>query len=69
MAKNKELNELNIDELEKKIRDSEEELVSLRLRKQTGQVERPHLLKETRKTIARLKTILNQKKQEEASAA
>jgi len=69
MAKKTELNELSVAELEKNIRDAEDELVGLRLRKQTGQVEKPHLLKENRRQIARLKTILNQKKAAETSAA
>jgi large subunit ribosomal protein L29 len=69
MAKKKDLKELSVAELEKDIRDTEDKLVSLRLRKQTGQVEKPHQLKELRKHIARLKTNLNQKKQVEKTAA
>ena len=69
MAKKKDLKELSTVELEKEIRDNEDQLVSLRLRKQTGQVEKPHQLKELRRQIARLKTILNQKKQAENVAA
>ena len=70
MAKNTNLSELTVAELEKEIRDAETDLVSLRLRKQTGQVEKPHQLKELRRKIARLKTYLNQKKQaDEAQAA
>lgn len=69
MAKKNDIKELSIAELEKNIRDTEDELVSLRLRKQTGQVEKPHELKETRRQIARFKTVLNQKKAAEASAA
>lgn len=69
MAKKKDLNELSNAELEKEIRDNEDKLVALRLRKQTGQVEKPHQLKELRRQVARLKTILNQKKQAEDVAA
>ena len=69
MAKKKDLKELSIAELEKGIRDNQDQLVSLRLRKQTGQVENPQQLKELRRQIARLKTILNQKKQVEDAAA
>ncbi len=70
MAKNSNLSELTEAELEKEIRDAETDLVSLRLRKQTGQVEKPHQLKELRRKIARLKTYLNQKKRaEEVQAA
>lgn len=69
MAKKTELNELSVAELEKKIRETQDELVHLRLRKQTGQVEHPHQLKALRKQIARLNTFLNQKQQAEATAA
>jgi large subunit ribosomal protein L29 len=68
MAKKTELKELSVAELELKIREAQDELVHLRLRKQTGQVEHPHRLKELRKQIARLNTYLNQK-QKAASAA
>ena len=69
MAKKTELKELSVAELEQKIRESQDELVHLRLRKQTGQVEHPHRLKELRKQIARLNTYLNQKKAAEVTAA
>ena len=42
-------------------RETREKLLQLRLRKNTGQVEKPHLLREYRKDIARLETILKQK--------
>jgi large subunit ribosomal protein L29 len=56
-----EIRDLSADELGKKIRDVSEELLQLRLRKQTGQVETPHQLHTLRKDIARMKTILAQK--------
>tara|TARA_R100000027_G_scaffold18279_2_gene13149 strand:+ start:21432 stop:21641 length:210 start_codon:yes stop_codon:yes gene_type:complete len=67
--KSKEARELSVAEIEKKIRDSRTELVNLRLRKQTGQVEKPHLLSEIRRDLARLQTILNEKKTAEAKSA
>jgi len=66
--KTKDIRELSVAEIEKKIRDSRAELVQLRLRKQTGQVEKPHLLREIRRDLARLQTILNEKKGAEAAA-
>jgi large subunit ribosomal protein L29 len=69
MAKKTELKELSIAELELKIREAQDELVHLRLRKQTGQVEHPHRLKELRKQIARLNTYLNQKQKAATAAA
>jgi large subunit ribosomal protein L29 len=52
----KEIRELSHTELETKLRELREQLLQLRLRKQTGQVEKPHLLREYRKDIARLET-------------
>ncbi len=43
--------------------------MNLRLRKQTGQVEKPHMLSVFRRDRARIKTILSEKRQEEAVAA
>lgn len=59
--KAKEIRELSLSEIEKKIRDLRAESLTLRLRKQTGQIEKPHLLMETRRLIARLETIRRQK--------
>ncbi len=59
--KSKEIRELSIPELEKKIRDTRDELLTLKLRKQTGQVENTAELTSLRKDIARMETIHNQK--------
>jgi large subunit ribosomal protein L29 len=67
--KTKEIRELSATELETKLRDTREQLLQLRLRKQTGQVEKPHLLHAYRKDIARLETIIHAKKQAPAPAA
>jgi large subunit ribosomal protein L29 len=56
-----EIRKLSIAELEKMFRDTGEELMNLRLRKQTGQVEKPHLLCSLRRERARIKTILTEK--------
>jgi large subunit ribosomal protein L29 len=60
--KAKEIRELSIEELEKKLRDARAEQLDQRLRKQVGQLEKTHELKETRKEIARFETILSEKK-------
>ncbi|HUL53080.1 MAG TPA: 50S ribosomal protein L29 [Opitutaceae bacterium] len=52
----KEIRELSPTELETKLREIREQLLQLRLRKQTGQIEKPHLMREYRKDIARLET-------------
>jgi len=57
----KEIRDLAPAEITTKLRETREKLLQLRLRKHTGQVEKPHLLREYRKDIARLETILKQK--------
>ena len=58
----KEIRELAPAEITTKLRETREQLLQLRLRKHTGQVEKPHLLREYRKDIARLETIRQEKK-------
>ena len=63
----KEIRELAPTEITTKLRETREKLLQLRLRKHTGQIEKPHLLREYRKDIARLETILKQKKTPKAA--
>ena len=58
----KEIRELSPGESETKLRETREQLLQLRLRKQTGQVEKTHEMRVLRKTIARLETIRKEKK-------
>ncbi|PDH30718.1 MAG: 50S ribosomal protein L29 [Puniceicoccaceae bacterium MED-G30] len=58
----KDIREMSEVEIQKKLRESREEQVNLRMRKQTGQVEHPHRFRELRLEIARLETILREKK-------
>ena len=58
MMKISEIKELSKPELQKKLRDLGDELLQLRVRKQTGQVEKPHLLKAIRRDRARILTVL-----------
>lgn len=58
----KDIRELSEAEIDKKLRDSRDAHVEMRLRKQTGQIEHPHELKQLRRKIARLETILKEKK-------
>lgn len=62
MSTTKEIREMSDTEIEKKLRDTRESHLNLRIRKQTGQVEHPHEFKELRREIARLETILREKK-------
>ena len=63
----KEIRELAPTEITTKLRETREQLLQLRLRKHTGQVEKPHLLRTYRKDIARLETILKQKNTPQAA--
>ena len=58
LMKMPEINDLSEPEILKKLRSLGEELLQLQIRKQTGQVEKPHLLKSLRRDRARLITRL-----------
>ncbi len=64
----KEAAELTPAEIEKKLRDTRHELLELRLRKKTGQLEKSHLLRELRRDIARLETVAAMRRKAAASA-
>jgi len=57
----KEIRDLSAEEVETNLRSTREQLLQLRLRKQTGQVEKTHEMRVMRKSIARLETIKNEK--------
>lgn len=65
----KEIRDLAPSEITLKLRETREQLLQLRLRKNAGQVEKPHLLRTYRKDIARLLTALASKKTAKAKAA
>lgn len=64
----KEIRELSATEIESKIRETRDALLLDRLKKNTGQVEKTHSLRERRKDIARMETILNEKKAKATAA-
>jgi large subunit ribosomal protein L29 len=65
----KEIRDLSADEITAKVRATREELLQLRLRKQTGQVEKTDRIRVLRKDIARLLTIQQEKKSPTPAAA
>ena len=65
----KEIRDLTLAEITTKIRETRESLLQVRLRKQTGQVEKTHELRSLRKDVARLETILRQKNKPATVAA
>jgi len=60
--KPKDIRELSVSEIENKLRETRETLLQANLRKHTGQIDKPHTFKAYRKDVARLETILTQKK-------
>jgi len=58
----KEINNLAPAEIDNHVRDAREKLLQLRLRKQTGQVEKTHEIRAIRKDIARFETARTAKK-------
>ncbi len=59
-----EVRELDVQELERRLTETRRELFNLRFQHATGQLENTGQLKDVRKNIARLLTVLNQKKWE-----
>ena len=59
-----EVRELDIEELKRRVTETRRELFNLRFQHATGQLENTGQLKEVRKNIARLLTVLNQKQRE-----
>ena len=60
----KEIRDLTTEEVIKKIDDTKEQLFNLRFKQATGNLEKPHEIRELRKDVARLKTILNERQME-----
>ena len=61
-----EIRKLTREEIEKKIKDSKSELLDLRMKAATGSLEIPSKLDATKKDVARMMTVLNEMKKEEA---
>ena len=59
--KAKELRDLNSEELIVKLNDFKSELFSLRFQLATGQLENPARMREVKKTIARIKTVITER--------
>ena len=54
------IKELSVDEKTRKLVELKEELFNLRFQHETGQLENPQKLKQTKRDIARVKTFLRQ---------
>lgn len=61
------LRERSADELAKTLSDLEEQLFKLRFQKSTGQIENPVKIREVRKDIARVLTVMNERRAKESA--
>ncbi|MBM4153117.1 MAG: 50S ribosomal protein L29 [Kiritimatiellaceae bacterium] len=60
MKKVKELTELTAAELQQQLNDAKNELFQLRLHQVSGQLENPLRIRAVRRSVARIKTVMNQ---------
>ena len=61
LVKNNEIRNMSTEKKKKKIEEYKEELFNLRLSQATGNLEKPSRIKELRKLVARMKTILRER--------
>ena len=64
----KELRDMNVGDLTQKRSDLREEIGHLKLRKATSRLENPMKLRETKRDLARIETILREKALKEGAA-
>jgi large subunit ribosomal protein L29 len=65
MAKARDLSNLSEAELKSRQDSLNQELFNLNQQRYSGRVEKPHLFRQVKKDIARIKTILNEKVRKE----
>lgn len=56
-----ELREKSVEELQKELESLAKDQFTYRMQRSTGQLGQPHLMKQTRRDIARIKTVLEEK--------
>lgn len=57
----KEIRDMTQEELQRKLADLKEELFNLRFQQAAGQVDNPMRIREVRRSIARVKTVLRER--------
>jgi len=60
-VKTTELRDKSVDELNARERDLNEQLFKLRFQRATGRIENPNKIREVKREIARIKTLLNER--------
>jgi len=64
-----EIKELTIKELENRKREIRHEVFNLRIQQQGAQLEKPHMLRTLRRDVARVETVLTEKRKAAAAPA
>ncbi|BCU67514.1 hypothetical protein HS7_09510 [Sulfolobales archaeon HS-7] len=64
MPETKELREMSLAELQKKLEELRGELFQYRMKWANGQLKNHHLIRTTKRDIARVKTVINEKKRQ-----
>ncbi len=67
MLKARDLRDETLDELEKRISDMEDQLMKLRFQKATGQIDDVHKIRNVRRDLARVLTVMNEKRRTAAA--
>ena len=60
----KEIRELTTEQIVAKVKENKEELFNLRFQQATGNLEKPSRIRELRHEVARMKTVLRERKSE-----
>jgi large subunit ribosomal protein L29 len=55
-----EIRDMSMEEMQRKLGDLKQEFFNLRFQHETGQLENPQKMKQTKQDIARIKTIIKQ---------
>ena len=63
--KAKEIRSMTVSEIENKLSETQDKLFKQKVQKSLGQAENPHRIKHTRRDIARLHTILAEKRSQD----
>ena len=59
--KTSEIRKMSVNDINSKIAEIKTELFELRMKQATGTLEKPHMINALRKDVARLKTVLTEK--------
>lgn len=62
MSRITEFSELTVDELKARKKEYQQEILTMRIQQQSGQLKKPSLLHERRRDIARIETLLSHKR-------